>query len=108
MRFEPFTRWGRTPGRGRDGGDGPWAERGAALESPVLRKIWHSTRGQWKRFALLAFIAWSAYSLMLSPHGLLRLEALKRDAARSQLACEALGVSRDSAPGSSWLATISS
>jgi cell division protein FtsB len=66
------------------------------MESPVLRKIWHSTRGRWMRFLLLAFVVWSVYSLVLSPHGWLRLDALRRDVSQQEEACAVLAGSRDS------------
>ena len=47
-------------------------------EELFLRRVWRSTRIQWGRFAVGAFVIWAAYSLVLSPHGMLRLSALKR------------------------------
>lgn len=65
-------------------------------EELFLRRVWRSTRIQWHRFAVGAFVVWAAYSLVLSPHGALRLSALKRTvAAEEQLNAE-LASRRDS------------
>lgn len=68
----------------RPGGHDSWRSCGsspAALrEAPFLRKIWHSTRTRWQRFALALFVGWATYLLLLSPQGWLQLWRLRRDA----------------------------
>jgi len=65
-------------------------------EDLFLRRVWRSTRVQWHRFAVGAFVIWAAYSLILSPHGWLRLAALKRQVAAEQRQIDALESRRDS------------
>lgn len=52
--------------------------RGSSTETPFLRKIWRSTRTRWQRLALVAFVGWVMYALLLSPHGWLQLMAVRR------------------------------
>lgn len=97
MRLEQLPLWPRGGGEtGRTGGRRPGGERATPDASPVLRRIWQSTRGQWRRFALLALGVWSLYSLVLSPHGWLRRAALARQVERREAACETLRGTRDS------------
>jgi cell division protein FtsB len=57
--------------------------RGRPAERPdqaeFLRRLWHSSRDQWRRATLIAVALWSVYSLILSPDGALRLLHLQRD-----------------------------
>lgn len=97
MRLEQLPIWPRGGGRRVNPSPRrPDGERGATAGSPVLRRLWQSTRGQWKRFALLAVGVYSLYSLLLSPHGWLRLAALKSQVQRREAACQMLRASRDS------------
>jgi len=69
--------------------------RGSA-PTPVLRRIWRSTRGQWRRCALLVLGLWSAYALVFSSHGVLHLSALRREATALEAEQERLLATRDS------------
>ncbi|MFH1144382.1 MAG: septum formation initiator family protein [Candidatus Eisenbacteria bacterium] len=69
--------WSRAPRfRSARGGSGPLGT--PSDETLFLRKLWHSTRGRWQRFALVAFLLWAIYALALSPHGLLRLNSVRK------------------------------
>jgi len=65
-------------------------------EELFLRRVWRSTRIQWHRFAVGAFVIWAAYSLALSPHGALRLAALKRVVTAEEQLNATLAMRRDS------------
>jgi cell division protein FtsB len=65
-------------------------------EELFLRRVWRSTRIQWMRFALGAFLIWAAYSLILSPHGWFHLAALRQQVAVEAQANAALEAKRDS------------
>jgi cell division protein FtsB len=65
-------------------------------EELFLRRVWRSTRIQWHRFAVVAFVIWAAYALALSPHGALRLAALKRTVAAEEQLNATLAMRRDS------------
>jgi cell division protein FtsB len=65
-------------------------------EELFLRRVWRSTRIQWHRFAVGAFVVWAAYSLALSPHGALRLAALKRVVTAEEQLNATLAMRRDS------------
>ncbi len=80
------------------GRHGPSAgERGGLAGGDLfLRRIWRSTRSRWQRFVLLALAIWAVYSLALSPHGWLRMTALRRRADELRLELASLAASRDS------------
>jgi cell division protein FtsB len=65
-------------------------------EELFLRRVWRSTRIQWHRFAVGALVIWAVYALVLSPHGWLRMGALKRLATAEEGWNAALGARRDS------------
>jgi len=63
---------------GLPAGQARWP-RGQGGETLFLRKFWQSTRSRWQRFALLGFVVWAVYTLVLSPHGWLQLMAVRQD-----------------------------
>jgi cell division protein FtsB len=65
-------------------------------EELFLRRVWRSTRIQWLRFAAGAFLIWAAYSLVMSPHGMFHLSALRRQVEAEAQANAVLEGRRDS------------
>ncbi|MFC1572700.1 septum formation initiator family protein [Candidatus Eisenbacteria bacterium] len=72
--------------------------RGSSLSSEnlFLRKIWRSSRQQWRRFALVGILLWTAYSLVLSPGGAIHLLRLRGLEAEIEREIEAYEGKRDS------------
>lgn len=65
-------------------------------QTPFLRRIWRSSREQWRRVALVGLAAWAVYSLILSPDGAIRLLRLQHDAKRIEQQITKLEATRDS------------
>jgi cell division protein FtsB len=70
--------------------------RGSSREDPFLRKIWHSTRERWQRFALLGITVWATYALVLSPSGWIQLSRLRGRANDLNREISSLTAARDS------------
>ncbi|MCK4302704.1 MAG: septum formation initiator family protein [Candidatus Eisenbacteria sp.] len=69
---------------------------GSSSEGLFLRKIWRSSREQWRRFALAGFVAWTAYSLLLNPGGFVHLLKLRGQTARLENAIRQAAATSDS------------
>jgi len=86
-------------GSGRRGSSWhPSAIRGVG-QTPVLRRIWRSSREQWRRVALVGLAAWAVYSLILSPDGAVRMFRLQHEAQRIEQEIARLEATRDSLGG---------
>jgi cell division protein FtsB len=66
-------------------------------EGHFLRKLWQSSREQWRRTAVLGVLVWAAYAILFSPGGtfhVIRLrhhaERVEQEVARLASACDSL------------------
>ncbi len=50
-----------------------------AEQGDFLRRLWQSSRDQWRRVALLGLALWAVYSLIFSPDGAVRWMRLRHD-----------------------------
>ncbi|MCK4414625.1 MAG: septum formation initiator family protein [Candidatus Eisenbacteria sp.] len=80
-RERPESGFWRPPHESRGGSEdrAPGGRRISGGEALFLRKLWHSTRNRWRRFAILALGLWALYALILSPHGWLQLTSLRSE-----------------------------
>jgi cell division protein FtsB len=62
---------------------------------PFLRRLWHSTRERWQRFALIGFVVWATYILLLSPQGWIQLWKLHGQAGSVQQEIASLNRQKD-------------
>jgi cell division protein FtsB len=77
----------------------PTSEEAAARhqEGRFLRKLWQSSREQWRRTAVVGVIFWALYAVLFSPGGAFRLiklrhqtERVNLEVARLEAACDSL------------------
>ncbi len=66
-------------------------------EGHFLRKLWQSSREQWRRMAVLGVLVWAAYAILFSPGGTFHVMKLRhqaqrveREVARLEAACDSL------------------
>jgi len=51
-------------------------------EGRFLRKLWQSSREQWRRMAVLGILVWAAYAILFSPGGTFHVVKLRHQAQR--------------------------
>lgn len=66
-------------------------------EGRFLRKLWQSSREQWRRMAVLGVVVWAAYAILFDPGGTFHLiklrhqaQRVEREVARLEAACDSL------------------
>ncbi len=76
----------------------PLSEERAARgqEGRFLRKLWQSSREQWRRMTVAGVLIWAGYTVLLSPGGTFHVMKLRNHAERVERAVARLEATEDS------------